>query len=224
MNFLSTKESIQFQWAVWLRFRKRFGVGLYDKSCNFTGKPVVPIGQSKPPFWRINKPMNQSLINMQHINQKNLKSIVSFLNDSKFIFYSGYPSIINGLADLIQDSKYKIISHPKYIFTGAEKLHDDQRQRIENVFKCPVTDQYGTSEGVINASRCKNDVFHEDFEFGHIEMINKVKLSNGLFRGDLVGTGFSNFAMPFIRYKIGDSIVYDEKECTCKGPPLTLNL
>ena len=134
---------------------------------------------------------------MQHINQKNLKSIVSFLNDSKFIFYSGYPSIINGLADLIQDSKYKIISHPKYIFTGAEKLHDDQRQRIENVFKCPVTDQYGTSEGVINASRCKNDVFHEDFEFGHIEMINKVKLSNGLFRGDLVGTGFSNFAMPY---------------------------
>ena len=81
-----------------------------------------------------------------------------------------------------------------------------------------------TSEGVINASRCKNDVFHEDFEFGHIEMINKVKLSNGLFRGDLVGTGFSNFAMPFIRYKIGDSIVYDEKDVHVKGPPLTLNL
>ena len=86
---------------------------------------------------------------------------------------------------------------------------------IEDVFNCLVVDQYGTSEGVINASKCKKELFHEDFEFGHIELMNLEKISPGEYIGDIVGTGFSNYAMPFIRYKVGDSATVNKNECSC---------
>ena len=215
LSFFANEESIQTQWAIWLRFRNRFGINLFDKSCNFTGKLIAPIGQKDPPFWRINKPMNQYLINMQHIKKRNLKSIVDFLNDNNFVFYSGYPSIINDLANLIKQSDLEITSFPRYIFTGGEALYDIQKNVIEKVFNCRVVDQYGTSEGVINASKCENELFHEDFEFGHIELVNLEKNSPGKYIGDIIGTGFSNYSMPFIRYKIGDSATIIKKECSC---------
>nr|WP_299386089.1 phenylacetate--CoA ligase family protein [Allomuricauda sp.] len=215
LDFYLTREAVQFQWAVWMRFRKRFGIELYDRSCNFTGKLVVPIGQKKPPFWRYNAPMNQHLISMQHIKQENICSIIAFLEDKKFVFFSGYPSIIYSLALLIEQSGKKLVNTPKYVFTGAEALLQNQREKIQEVFNCIVTDQYGFSECVANASRCKEDVFHEDFEFGHMEFENRVQLSEDIFMGDIISTGFANYGMPFIRYKVGDSAVVSTSKCSC---------
>src|SRR5690606_28956870 len=98
------RESFAMQWAVWFRHRYRFGVNLKDLSVNFTGKPVVPISQKKPPFWRHNLAQNQILISMQHINQENIHAIVCYLNSIKPIFYSGYPSIISEVSRLATNS------------------------------------------------------------------------------------------------------------------------
>ena len=59
---------------------------------------------------------------MQHIKKPNLKSIVDFLNDNNFVFYSGYPSIINDLANLIKQSDLEITSFPD-IFLQEERLY-----------------------------------------------------------------------------------------------------
>ena len=222
LSFYLSPEAIQFQWAVWMRFRKRFNINLYDKSCNFTGKLVVPIHQKHPPFWRLNKPMNQFVVNMQHIKKENIKHIVDFINNEKFVFFSGYPSIIYNLSLLIESEGYKIVYPPKCILTGAETLFVNQRKKISEVFNCNVVDQYGFSECVANASRCKYDNFHEDFEFGHFELLNKEKLNEKESRGDLLATGFSNYAMPFLRYKVGDSAILNNDSCECGRKSMTL--
>ncbi len=103
LDFYATPESTSFQWAVWWRFRKRFGINFGDKSLNFIGKPVVPINQKKPPYWRVNKPLNQHLVNMQHIKVENIKYYVEYINKEQFVFFSGYPSILYAFCSLVEN-------------------------------------------------------------------------------------------------------------------------
>lgn len=216
LDFYQTKDSLPFIWAIWWRFRNRFGVEWGDKHLNCTGKLVVPIKTKESPFWRINKPMNQWLINMQHISSEKIHDIANMIDLEQFMYFSGYPSIIYSLASLMLDKGIKITNAPHFIFTGAEKMYEDQKIVIKKIFPNVIlSDHYGTSEGVVNASKCKNDIYHEDFELGHLECEEKHWLSDTEYEGDILGTSFINYGMPFIRYKIGDSAIWSTKNCSC---------
>jgi len=219
LSVYKTTDDFGFQWAVWCRHRNRFGVQLGDVSVNFTGKLVVPTHVKKPPFWRYNFPQKQYLINMQHINAVNIVPIVNFLNSIKPIFYSGYPSIISEVCRLAQEQGMELYesSRPKVIFCGAENTLENQKSAMVAWTGAKVTDQYGLTEGVCNFSKCEFDMYHEDFEFGHIEVAEPELLSGGRVRGKLVGTSFKNSAFPLIRYETGDVIVAmpDSYKCEC---------
>jgi len=222
LQFFTTEEAIQFQWAVWWRHKKRFGVDIDDRYASFTGKGAVPITQKKPPFWRENRAFNQTVFTMHHITSSKVHSIIEKLNSEKYVYYTGYPSIIASLAAFVEDSGLSIERGPRIIFTGAETLYEDQRVLIERVFQCPVTDQYGFSEGAGNASKCEEGFFHEDFEFGILECENGEEINDGSTRGNIVATGFSNFGMPFIRYQTGDTAIWKASECKCGRKTKTL--
>ncbi|HZJ97856.1 MAG TPA: hypothetical protein VFD12_08495 [Oligella sp.] len=219
LSFVKDAESIAAQWAIWFRHRHRFGTEFGDSSVNFTGKPVVPPRQSKPPYWRYNAAQKQYLISMQHINIENIDSIVGFLNTISPNFYSGYPSIIAEVARLAQLKGLSLdkVSTPSIIYTGAEKLLDYQQESIESWTGSTVTDQYGLSEGCCNFSKCEHGHYHEDFEFSHIEIADGETLEDGSVKGRLIGTGFFNHAMPFIRYDTGDIAVMapEDFRCSC---------
>lgn len=208
-------ESIQYRWALWFRHKARFGIKPSDPYATFTGKVAVPINQNRPPYWRENWPMKQTIFTMHHINKDKVPCIVKRLNKGGFAYYSGYPSIIYNLAVIIKELHLEIIKPPKIIITGAESLLDFQVSLMEEVFKCPVTDQYGFSEGCGNASRCEHGFFHEDFEYGILECHNPQKNDDGSITGEILATGFTNLAMPFIRYRVGDTATWVETECKC---------
>ena len=215
LHFYNPPDAIQFKWAVWWRHKKCFGVNFDAPHALFTGKIAVPLDQNKPPFWRENFAMNQTVFPMQHITPDKVESIVNRLNRGQYIYYTGYPSIIYILAERIDSQGYTIKNPPKIIFTGAETLYENQRQLISRVFKAPVTDQYGFTEGCGNASRCKHDLFHEDFEFGILECLDPVQISQSERSGRIVATGFSNYGMPFIRYDVGDTAIWQDTKCEC---------
>jgi len=215
LDFYHSREAIQFQWAVWWRFRERFGIRYQDhpRHCVFTGKPVVPLHQKKPPYWRVNLIGNQYVMNMQHILESNIEQIAKFLGQHSFEYYAGYPSIIYHLCELLDRNSIELDNKPKVVFTGAEKLLSVQRRTIERVLGSPVVDQYGASEGCCNAARCKQDVFHEDYEFGVLRTEENSLLADG--QANVLGTGFANYAMPFINYRIGDVVTTHESKCSC---------
>lgn len=215
LNFLFSEDAIQYRWALWFRHKARFGVSPSDSYATFTGQVAVPISQNKPPYWRENYAMKQTVFTMHHINKEKVPAIVQRLNKGGFVYYSGYPSIIYSLAILIEELKLRITASPKVIFTGAEALLDYQRNKIASVFGCLVTDQYGFSEGCGNASRCEQDLFHEDFEYGILECNNPIFNNDGSQTGEVLATGFTNLAMPFIRYQVGDTATWGNKKCTC---------
>ena len=159
--------------------------------------------------------MNQHLVNMQHIKVENIKYYVDYINNEGFVFFSGYPSILYSFCYLVENLGLTIEHPPKFVFTGAEKLLDHQKSCMERVLQCTVTDQYGFSEGAANASKCERDIFHEDFEFGHMEAWNSTHESPTSYSGEVLATGFANYGMPFIRYNVGDTALWSSKKCSC---------
>ncbi|MGG6231750.1 phenylacetate--CoA ligase family protein [Tenacibaculum sp. SDUM215027] len=215
LQFIFTVSAIQYRWALWFRHKKRFGIKPEDSYATFTGLPAVPLNQKKPPYWRENRAMKQTIFTMHHISNNTVESIVKRLNKGGFKYYSGYPSILFSLANLIDENNLEITNSPKVIFTGAEALLKYQRDKISEVFGCLVTDQYGFSEGCGNASRCEEDLFHEDFEYGVLECYDPKKNEDGSTTGTILATGFTNLAMPFIRYQVGDTATWVDLDCSC---------
>ena len=215
LDFYWTKFNLQFYWAIVWRGRHRFDVNKGDCHLNFTGKIVAPISQSRPPYWRYNRPLNQYMLNMQQLTQNKIADTVNFINNTDIRFFVGYPSIMNTFASLVIDNGLNVKNSPSYIFSSAEKMYDMQKQNILRVFpQTKIIEHYGFSENAASASKCKNDVYHEDFELGHLEL-NRPEKTGKCLTGPMVATGFQNFAMPFIRYEIGDIGTFSSERCTC---------
>ncbi len=224
LHFYSGRDAISFQWAVWWRHRMRFDLNFDALHANFTGKLVVPPEQTRPPYWRWNRPMRQALLNMHHLTSSKIRDVVDFLNRQEFVFYSGYPSIIHMLALNAREAGLDLISRPRVIVTGAEKVHEWQRRDIETFSKATLTDQYGQSEGCGNASQCPKFAYHEDFEFGVLECVDPQSSGQGRVRGKIVCTGFANPDFPFIRYDTGDIGTWEgpKFQCSCGRRSRTL--
>lgn len=215
LSFVTTKEAVAFQWAVWWRHRSRFGVAPGMLHLNFTGKPVVPLSQRDPPYWRWNWPMRQAIVCMQHLGIREVAAVVAFIDSNEFRYFSGYPSLIYALASAVRDAGLEVKHRPSHVFLGAENVQDDHRIVIEQVFGGKVTDQYGFAEGCGNASRCEFDNYHEDWEFGTLDRTEEELLEDGSIRGRIVATGFANYAFPFLRYEVGDIGVWAPQGFTC---------
>lgn len=212
LHFFVTREAIAFQWAVWWRHRLRFGVSPGTWHANFTGQRVVPITQRTPPYWRWNRPMRQVLINMQSLAPSKIASIVDLLNSQHFEFYAGYPSFIHMLVLNASDAGLRLSPPPRVIFTGAENMLDFQRRDIESFTGATLSDHYGSTEACVNASRCPELNYHEDFEFCIME---GVESASGDPAKTIVATGFGCDAFPFIRYEAGDTAVWQDARCSC---------
>lgn len=217
LHFAVDQAAIPFRWALWWRHRDRFGVHPGEWHVNFTGKLVVPPSASRPPFWRRSRPLQQYLVNMQQLTPDRINSLARDLDARGPRFFSGYPSIVHVYCRLIAEAGIQLQRPPRFIFTGAENMLDQQRRDIEAVTGATLSDQYGFTEGCGNASHCEHFVYHEDFEYGILECVDPAPLSGGGVRGRIVATGFASRGFPFIRYDVGDVGVWADEgyRCAC---------
>lgn len=136
----------------------------------------------------------------------------------------GFPSILVILAKKIErEKKYFNALRPRFIVSHAELLTEEARNYIESVFKCPVYNEYGATEfGFRMAWECKErQGLHIDADSVLIEFLKDDKPVCPGEKGEMVITGLVNYAMPLIRYKIGDWGVPSDRQCKCgRGLPL----
>jgi phenylacetate-CoA ligase len=105
----------------------------------------------------------------------------------------------------------------KGIVSSAEKLHDFQRDLIEEVFGCKVFDRLGSREVGLIASECDRHVgLHMNVDNLMIEFLdegnNPVPPGKP---GRIIVTDLLNKATPFIRYDMGDIGVWSDRPCCC---------
>lgn len=128
----------------------------------------------------------------------------------------GYSSSLSLLAHAIRKNGVSGLK-PKMIFGGAELIDDLSRKVIEEVFDAPFYDQYATIEFERMAWQCTERVgYHIDADSLIMEVVNTDgdAVSAGA-SGEIVCTSLFNYAMPLIRYKVGDFGVLSDDECPC---------
>ncbi len=208
------RETAQWQWAVWWRHRRRFGVDVHEPYITFAGRSgVVPLAGMDPPFWRRNLPLHQTFVSVHHMTRQNLPALADYLQTRKVSYYSGYPSGLYLLATYLLDNGIHLRCPPRVVFTGAETVLPHQRVAIEKALDTEVADQYGSAESVGNISECRRHLYHVDMEFGVIEFEPSPNLSTPQRR--VIATGLHNLAMPLIRYETGDMVTMGDQPCRC---------
>ena len=209
-----SKEARRYAYAFFSRFKKWAQLDEDKINVTFAGRTFLP-ADSPPPFWRKNLISNNYLFSSYHLTEKNFKHYIDGLNKIKPHYIDSYPSAIYILAKYIKKKQLSIF-HPKAIITSSETLLDSQRELIEEVFQCPIYDQYGSAEQVVFVSQCEKGAYHIHSEFGHIEFINdEGKTASPGEPGRLICTGYTNRAMPLIRYDIGDTGILSDEVCSC---------
>ena len=191
------------------------GIKRGDKIAVCAGHPVAKHDRKSPPFWSSDYSRNRLILSSSHMTEKNMSSYISELKKFQPDLLMGYPSSLYLIA--LSNDKFGNKIRPKAIYTESETLFDFQRKAIENSFKCKVFMYYGTGEMCSNIMECEKGNYHLGLEHSYIEILdeNNNPVSDGK-KGKLVCTGFGNYAMPLIRYDIGDIAVFSEKEtCEC---------
>ena len=98
------------------------------------------------------------------------------------------------------------------VITGAGTLYPFMRREIHEAFNCAVFNRYGSREVGDMAAESRSHACLSVFTYTHlIEVIDEngepCKAGD---EGEVVVTCLTNYAMPFIRYRIGDRAVVGE--------------
>ncbi len=127
-----------------------------------------------------------------------------------------YAGSIHELAKFIEREGLRVYS-PVGIMTSADTLHPAARATIERVFRAPVYDRYGSREAGPMASECDHhEGLHVAVPTHYVEILRADgrRASPGEI-GEIVVTCLTMWAMPLIRYRIGDLGAWAEKPCSC---------
>jgi len=131
------------------------------------------------------------------------------------------PDCITGLASSLYNiatlmGKYHINSvRVPILFSYGEMLHDYQRKVLADTFNGKVYDYYGSNEIGSIAYDCEYNKKHITDEHVIFETISSNGINVNKTPGDIVLTDLDNYAMPFIRYKIGDVGTLLDNQCEC---------
>jgi phenylacetate-CoA ligase len=106
---------------------------------------------------------------------------------------------------------------PKVVFGNADLIDPVSRRYLENIFGAPYCDQFGCAEFDRTAWNClEREGYHMDVDSVLFEFVdeNGDEVSVGE-RGEIVHTSLFNFAVPFIRYSVGDLGRASDDLCPC---------
>ena len=204
LKFWTTHEEENEQWAVWWRYRNDLGITRGDWCGLLNGKVIVPVKVNKPPFWRVNKPGKQVFFSAAHLNKETIDLYVKEIKDRNIKWFHGYPTLIAQFASLVIEKGIDLTFD--MVTLGSENLTENQKQTITKAFNISPFQHYGLTEGVANFSQKPDGTIRIDEDFSYVEFIPTE------FGTSIIGTTFTNFAMPLLRYDTGDFGALEEKQ------------
>ncbi|WP_059106147.1 phenylacetate--CoA ligase family protein [Shouchella shacheensis] len=159
---------------------------------------------------------NEVWLNAFQMSPDDMKDYVNKINKFKPVQILAYVESVFELAKFIEKNKLKVHS-PRSIMTTAGTLHPEMRMKIEEVFQTEIFNRYGSREVGDIACECKQHKgLHVSSPTHYVEIINNKgePVKPGEI-GEILVTSLTNYAMPLIRYKIGDLGVWSDGKCKC---------
>ena len=160
-----------------------------------------------------------------HMNEENMYRYLKHIECIGPCMLHGYPSSAHSFAKYILSMKLSPPSNIKGVLLESENIYTDQVEDIEMAFGVRAWASYGHSEKLVYAAQCeKSRDYHVWPTYGYFELIGK----NGKVveeigqEGEIIGTGFLNTVMPFVRYRTGDWATYGGNRCEACGREHTI--
>lgn len=155
-------------------------------------------------------------LNIMRHSEGDIDAHIDWLVKKRPIYVVGYPSMIRALAQRTLERGIKLKFDK--IITRGWVVPDEAWDLCRGAFDAPLIDQYGANEIGQVACQCPHCTdYHINSEGVLMEVLDDKgePVSRGE-TGRVVLTGFYNYAMPFIRYEIGDFAQRSEAHSPCQ--------
>lgn len=155
-----------------------------------------------------------------HLSDENIARYLQHIATVGVCFLHAYPSSVAALARFCRCEERCPPSNIRGVIVESEIVYPEQKRVVEEVFGCRCFSSYGHSEKLVLAAECEQSAdYHVWPTYGYFELLdeqgNPVTVPGQ--RGEIVGTGFINTVMPFVRYRTGDWATYVGNRCEACG-------
>ena len=147
--------------------------------------------------------------------------ILRQLGEAKPDVMLGYPAMLDRLT-VPELAPLRAAIRPRVVFTGGEVLMPAVRSRLERAFGARVIQSYASHECPLIAWSCPDSGdLHTCDDGAIVEVLRDGQPAEPGERGEVVITNLNAYAMPFIRYRLGD-LATRGTACSCGQPFGTL--
>jgi len=194
------------QWTALMEARVRNWAGVTKDTPRgmIGGRRILPEYHSKGPYYRYNYFEKQTYFSAYHLSPVTVSNYLKGFFDNSVKYLTGYAMSIFLLAKFTAE---KELAAPKLkaVITSSEKLTEEMRKTIEEVFHCKAFDSYSGCEACGLISETPEGVLVVAPDAGVMEFVNSDgKYVNPGESGEIISTGVLNYDQPLIRYRIGD--------------------
>jgi len=177
--YLAHGSRLYDDWSIWIR-------------------RYVPQGADAPIF-KNDHELRRVYMSAYHLNNSSVHDYVRIINSLGYKTISTYPSTAYVLACLLEEENLQL-PEVESIHLASEMLMDEWAAKIKRVLpNVLLKAHYGQMEKASFFHQTESDSYVDNLEYGVTEFVE----SDGQL--SVIGTGFLNRAMPFIRYDTGDT-------------------
>lgn len=138
---------------------------------------------------------NRRFQNFFCVDDAKLARYVDAINRFRPVSLWAYVQALDLLAGFIRRTGVRVHS-PRLIISTAGPLHESVRQSVQEVFRCPVFNQYGCREAGAVAFETRDQQGLRGLPYlNYTEIVG----------GKVVVTPLTNYSMPLLRYDLGDT-------------------
>ena len=219
LTVIRDRDSTAYHRAAKYRGHRWFGLDIGDKEARLWGVPVDARTRLRERAKDLL--MNRMRGSAYQLDKEGLYGFYRRAMGFQPAYLFGYASLVYEFARFVCDEgldgeRLQL----KAAITTSETLHDFQRQAIQAAFGCPTVNEFGSTETGIIAFQCPAGGMHIPVEAAYVE-IERDDLAGSPGLGRLVVTDLHNYAMPIIRYDIGDLAAFAHGTCPCgRGLPM----
>jgi phenylacetate-CoA ligase len=189
------------------------GIEIGDPQARFWGVPHTRLGKAKARVTDVIA--NRLRISAFDLTEESLASYYRKMMRFKPAYIYGYVSVIEMLADYVAKNGLPPLPSVRAVITTSEILTPSVRTKIQEMLGSPVFNEYGCGEVGSVAHECEHGNLHVMADNLYVEVD-----AGNESAGEILVTDFFNYAMPLIRYRVGDLGKWTNGRCVCgRGLP-----
>lgn len=223
--YLSRGISRSKEWAAFDVMNADLGDQSNEVVLALRGRTVPGAVEKEGRLWMYEPIKRQLILSSDHLESRFMPRYVEAMRLYKPTRIHAFASALYPVARWLKANPDRTLSQSiKSVVLTSESVFDFQLELFKEVFECPIIRHYGHSERVVMAyTKPQDDRYHFLPQYGWTELVDsqgKAIDQPGVI-GEIVGTSFNNWAMPFVRYRTGDlAELADDPGIFCIGSPI----